>query len=336
MLRVVCIVQSIVPSTEISIIRPFNYLEKKNKISWQLIKESVFKAETIDHAEVVIFHRNCHPKCQTILNEVKLKKLPVIYEIDDNYFELPEELPIGRYLRHPIVKKTIETLLRSADIVKIGSPELQPIISKYNHNLVYQPYSVDFDLLKNMSIVNNPYLTIGYAGTINHCQDFRFMLNPIKQLTKEFPNIHWDFIGCAPEGMDKIPNYHYTPFIPDYASFLKELYRRNWQIGLSPVLDLPHNRCKTDNKLREYSACHIAGIYSNIPPYSLNVQPNRTGILVNNTEEAWYKAMKSLIENEHLRSSIADQAYQWVSRNRSVPVVANLWLNLFHEVLGKK
>lgn len=171
------------------------------------------------------------------------------------------------------------------------------------------------------------------AGTIHHHHDFKFVINPIHRIAKEFPQVDWNFIGCLPEGVKSLPKYTFTPFISSYASFLQDLYRGNWQIGLSPLIDAPHNRCKTDNKFREYSACRIAGIFSNIPPYSSNVQHGETGLLVENTEQDWFEAMKTLICNEKMRNKIAAQARKWVEEQRSLPAIAKLWTEMFNQLL---
>jgi glycosyltransferase involved in cell wall biosynthesis len=335
MLNILCIVQTPVPSTEISIIRPFSYLEQQREINWQLIKEAAFRPDLLHEVDVAVFHRNCHPNSLSILHAVKTAQIPAIYEIDDNFFELPEVLPIGRYMRNPRIVQTMEFFLRSADKVKVGSPELIPFVSQYTQNVIYQPYAVDLTLINHIRPREKDCFTIGYAGTIHHSPDLKFIIDPIRRIAEENPQIHWEFIGCRPEFMEDIPNHSFTPFIPQYTAFLQELYRRNWQIGLSPILDLPHNRCKTDNKLREYSACRIPGIFSNIPPYSANIQHGKTGLLAENTGKAWLDAMKILINDESLRSKIAVQARKWVEEERSIPVIGQLWIELFHQLTKK-
>ncbi len=329
MVNILCIVQTPVPSTEISIIRPFSYLEKEHIITWRLVKEAAFSRELLHHVDVVVFHRNCSPGCLPILDAVKGLEIPFIYELDDNYLDLPEDLPIGRYMRSPRVVHTVESLLRSATIVKIGSPELIPLFKKYNPHVIYHPYAVDLSILDGVSTRDNNTITIGYAGTIHHYQDFKHVMDPMRRIAAEFPQIYWDFIGCLPEGADSLPNYNFTPFISDYRLFLQDLYRRNWRIGLVPLIDTLHNRCKTDNKLREYGACRISGIYSDIPPYSSNVRHYETGLLAPNTEQDWYTAIKTLINNDSLRNKIAVQTRRWVEEQRSIPVVAKLWVELF-------
>lgn len=336
MLKILCIVQTTVPSTEISIIRPFSYLERQQKISWKLVKEVSFQPELLNQVDIVVFHRNCHFNCRTIIDKVKMADIPMIYEIDDNYFEMPESLPIGRYMRNPNVVQTLDYILRSADIVKVGSPELIPFLAKYNPKIIFQPYAVDLSILDGLLPRPNNQFTIGYAGTIHHYHDFKFLGEAIFRLAKEFPQVCWDFIGCLPEELKELPNKFFTPFIPDYPKFLQSLLLRNWRIGLCPILDLPHNRCKTDNKLREYGACQIAGVYSKIPPYSLVVKQQETGLLVNNTKEDWYEAIKLLITNHDLRIQIADQARKWVEKERSIPIIADGWMNLFQQLLAEK
>lgn len=335
MLNILCIIQTPVASTEISIIRPFSYLQKQQKITWKLIKEAAFKPEQLSQVDIVVFNRNCHPIGFVILEAVKKAQIPFIYEIDDNYFELPADLPFAKYVRNPRVTKMIEYYLTTATIVKIGSPELLKMVSKYTTKTIYHPYAVDLSLLEGIRPIPKNNFTIGYAGAIHHSRDFEFVIHPILRIAKEFPDIHWDFIGCQPECLTQLSNHHHTSFIPSYTAFFQELYRRNWQIGLSPILDLPHNRSKTDNKLREYGACHIAGIYSNIPPYANNVRPNETGLLADNTNEAWYQAIKTLITQEKLRQKIALQARHWVEQQRSIPAIADLWLGLFNQIKKK-
>jgi glycosyltransferase involved in cell wall biosynthesis len=322
-----------VPSTEISIIRPFSYLEDQQELTWKLVKEASFHPDLLDQVDIVVFHRNCHPNGRAILDRVKATQIPVIYELDDNYFAIPEDLPIGRYMRNPYVVQTLESFLSSANIVKIGSPELTPIVSRYNQNIICQPYAVDLTILNNITPRQNNHFTIGYAGTIYHHHDFKFVIEAMRRITEVYPQVHWDFIGCLPESAKSLPKITFTPFISSYSTFLENLYWRHWRIGLCPILDLPHNRCKTDNKLREYSACQIPGVYSDIPPYSTNVQQGETGLLAENTEHAWFDAMKALIDNEALRNKIAAQARKWVEEQRSIPIIAKLWLELFHQLL---
>jgi glycosyltransferase involved in cell wall biosynthesis len=158
----------------------------------------------------------------------------------------------------------------------------------------------------------------------------------IPRISREFPRLKWEFIGCLPAGVAPGPNLVFSRFLPNYQEFLVTLYRRNWDIGLAPLLDTVYNRCKTDNKFREYGACGIAGIYSAIPPYAASVRHEITGLLTENTEDAWYQAVKRLILDAALRKKIAVNARKWVLKHNALPVIAGLWEELFATLVKKK
>ena len=332
MRHVLCIVQSSVPSTEISLIRPFTYLQSIGKLTWKIVVEDQFSPELLKEIDIVIFQRNCRPNSRGILSIVKNAQIPVIYEIDDNFLKIPDNLPGSRYYKLPAVVNTIETFIKLANVVKAGSPEMIPELSQWNKNVVHHPYAVDLSIIDNMAPKKHNNFIIGYAGTIHHNYDFEPIIGAILQVAERFPDIHWEFIGCQPEGLEKINNIFFTKFQSSYECFLRDLYQRGWQIGLAPLKDTPSNRCKTDNKFREYSACGIPGIYSNIPPYSRTIAANTTGLLADNTISAWTEALLSLIQNSNLRLQIAEQSRKWVEQYRSLPAIAELWESLFEMI----
>ena len=336
MLQILCVVQTPLPSVEISIIRPFNYLQKEKKIRWQLVLENDFTPGLLEGVDLVVFHRNCRPNCLRILHAVKDAGLPVLYELDDHYLAMPEDLPIGRYMRLPQIVRTLETLLRSADLVKVGSQEMIPFARERNPQVVSHPYAVDTSVFRNLQKTSHRHLLVGYAGSVNHSRDLALIAGVIPRISREFPDLRWEFIGCLPEGVQPGANLKFSGFLPSYDEFLTTLYRRNWDIGLAPLLDTVYNRCKTDNKFREYGACGIAGIYSAIPPYTTSVQHEITGLLTANTEDAWYHALKKLISGDTFRKSIANNTQKWVLKNNSLPVIAGLWEELFSTLVKKK
>ncbi len=336
MLQILCVVQTPLPSVEISIIRPFNYLQKEKKIRWQLVLENDFTPGLLEGVDLVVFHRNCRPNCLRILHAVKDAGLPVLYELDDHYLAMPEDLPIGRYMRLPQIVRTLETLLRSADLVKVGSPEMIPFARERNSRVVSHPYAVDTSVFHRLQKTPHQHLIVGYAGSVNHNRDLALIAGVIPRISREFPDLKWEFIGCLPDGVEPGPNLTFSEFLSNYDAFLATLYRRNWDIGLAPLLDTVYNQCKTDNKFREYGACGIAGIYSAIPPYTASVQHEITGLLTENTEDAWYHALKRLILDDGLRKRLADNARMWILKHNSLPVIAGLWEELFSMLVKKK
>jgi len=336
MRRVLCVVEAVVPSTEISIIRPFGYLAQHNRLVWQLIGEKEFSLARLAETDLVVFHRTCEPSGVSLLQETKQAGLPVIYELDDDFLEMPADTPIGRYMRLPPIAQAVQNFLRLADIVKVGSPEMVAMAAKFNQHVVCHPYAVDLSLVEGVAPRKHEGLIVGYAATIHHTRDFAPLARSLFDLAAQFPRLEFDFIGCLPESLQGLPRLTFTKFIPDYALFLRSLCQRGWDLGLAPLADEPHNRCKTANKLREYGACRIPGIYSNIPPYVDTVQSGVTGLLVENTEEAWANGLRTMLQDAGLRSRIARDAHQWVEQHRSLAAVAEMWETLFAMAIKQK
>ena len=96
--------------------------------------------------------------------------------------------------------------------------------------------------------------------------------------------------------------------VDNYAEFVKLMYARAWDIGLAPLADTPSNQRKTNNECREYGACLIPGIYSDMSIYRASVNDRETGLLVPHIEDWWFEGMKTLIDLRDLRGRIAVNA----------------------------
>lgn len=109
---------------------------------------------------------------------------------------------------------------------------------------------------------------------------------------------------------------------------MHRLVQRAWDIGLAPLNDNLYNRCKSNNKFREYAACGIAGVYSALPTYADCVEHEQTGLLTAQTEEAWYAAIRRLIEDRALRKHIRRQARSYAREHYTIARCADEWLLL--------
>jgi hypothetical protein len=105
---------------------------------------------------------------------------------------------------------------------------------------------------------------------------------------------------------------------------LKKFAGQGFDIGLAPMLSDPFYLSKTNNKFREYAACGIAGIYTNVDIYS-EVQTGINGILVDNSIQAWINALEQLISDEPFRTAIGKNAKQFVRNKYPLDDYYNIW-----------
>ena len=69
------------------------------------------------------------------------------------------------------------------------------------------------------------------------------------------------------------------------------------------MLDTPFHACKHYNKFVEYGAAGIVGVFSDVQPYVRLRALCPQAILCENTSDAWYAAISSLIEAPEKREA---------------------------------
>jgi hypothetical protein len=112
------------------------------------------------------------------------------------------------------------------------------------------------------------------------------------------------------------------------------MYKEGYDIGLAPMKNDLFHKSKTNNKFREYSACWIAGIYSDVDIYSNCVVDGKTGLLVSNEDGSWYQALTRLLSDANLRQSIQNSARNSVEQEYALDNFASILLEDINQVLS--
>jgi hypothetical protein len=176
-------------------------------------------------------------------------------------------------------------------------------------------------------------LRIGYAGSFK-AQEFNTLLLPVMQgLHQTYgPTVSLELILESEEAVTTFkrdyPQINYVNLIAgcaNYDDYLALQLTRHWQVGLAPLLENPFNRCKTDNKYREYGAFGLAGVYSHVSPYQDVVQHGVTGLLATNTPADWLNALQQYINEPQYPQRIAQQAFTHIQRHYALSIVAPQW-----------
>lgn len=259
-----------------------------------------------------------------------------IYYIDDNFWRIRGESPLAVYYRHPLVRKSLEFAVSHAETVIVNSPELATFVSRYNTRVAVLPAFFDFSLIEGVAQSASEEIRIGFAGSPSRVDDLDLIEPLIEPVLKRFPQTFFEFAGVLPRGVVPGARVRFFPHTGDYAAYIRFQASRNWAIGLAPLVDHEANRGKTDNKYREYGACRIAGVYSNIPPYRNVVKNYETGILIENSTESWLKALSILVESPEMRKDIGEIAFSDVKMRYDLPIVSYEWARLFEYVDGRR
>lgn len=169
----------------------------------------------------------------------------------------------------------------------------------------------------------DPVIRLGFAGSIDRAGDINDLLDPvIRRLVSYFGDqISIEFLGAKPKLAETL-SLPCFPYKDDYAAYAEQMYRMHWDIGLAPMPETPFHACKYYNKLIEYSAFGILGVYSNVLPYREAVVQGRNGFLCDNTPEQWFRQIKELVENPEKLDALRRAVYENACQQFSLEEVA--------------
>jgi glycosyltransferase involved in cell wall biosynthesis len=107
-----------------------------------------------------------------------------------------------------------------------------------------------------------------------------------------------------------------------------------FDIGLAPLAATPLNEHKSDLRLLEYGAMGLPGIYSRSEAFA-TVEDGVTGLVVDNTPEAWAEAILRLWQDDELRNGIRQRAMEYVATKRLMSQQSEEYLALLRSVRNR-
>ncbi|CEJ96030.1 glycosyl transferase, group 1/2 family protein [Caballeronia glathei] len=278
----------------------------------------------------VVMSRVSSPAALPMVEWLNLHKIPYVYYIDDNFWELRGDSPVAQYYQCEPVRSALRQIIRSAKTVIVNSPLLGEYIRKKFPGVSIECLNAPFDF----SLIGSPLdpsnkgpgeVRVGFAGSITRADDFIEILPAFERLIARYPYVSLVFFGyCPPELLGRERVTFIEP-VADYAEFIALKASYALDIGIAPMTGSEANRYKTNNKYREYGALKIAGIYTNTSPYKECVVDGETGVLVEHTVQSWYDALERLVVDTDLRARIARRAFEDVEMNYAQGIVAERW-----------
>jgi glycosyltransferase involved in cell wall biosynthesis len=290
-----------------------------------VILQREFPRRIVDYLEVLTIAR-------------KMKK-PILFELDDLLFFLPENHPdrLKRYYA-PTLLPMFQALLE-ADLVTVPTSKLAEALADFNRNIEVLPNFLDDHiwLLRPPVLKSSPgdILTIGYMGTHSHLPDLNYITPVLLDLIDRYPQrIRFHFWGLQPPSdLASRPQVKWTStFFDSYKDFAS-FFQTQWaDIFMAPLVDNPFNRCKSPLKFLEYGALGAPGVFSCPGPYEEIVIPGKNGLLASTADE--FKAcLIRLIENNDLRFRLAVQAQETIKTDWLLSHQAWRWREIFQERL---
>lgn len=165
------------------------------------------------------------------------------------------------------------------------------------------------DDYKHPGFDNGDTILIGYMGGSSHYSDLHStgVLEAVQKIMHEHKNVRFQSIGMFTDTYLPKQRTHFDIGVrgDDYLNKLFPTF--NFDIALAPLEDNIFNQGKSDIKWQEYTRAGSPVIASNVGPYK-TLKDGVNAMLVDNNAEAWYKAIKTLIDRPKVQSILVQNA----------------------------
>jgi glycosyltransferase involved in cell wall biosynthesis/nucleotide-binding universal stress UspA family protein len=330
-LNVLIFAPSLIPSVTIGVMRPLVVLEKQGlvRLRLRLMRGRLLMGADLNWCDVAVFCRNSEMHDLKTLYRLKRLGKRVIYEIDDNFEQIPLTTGFGLYHRAPERLHVLRRFYELADLVRVYSPIMAEQARRYNDSVHVAQLYFDVGLVeRSRHREKGRKVRIAYpTGRIDEPKLEKMFFAALREVLTERADVAELHLWRAkiPAALAGLANVVLHRPQMSYESFIRSFDELGFDIGLAPVIDTAFYHSKTNNKYRELGGCGVAGVYSDVMPYRGTVQNGVTGLLVQNTPEAWSAAIRALIDDAGLRETIGRSAQDDIRKNYAFAKAVDDW-----------
>ncbi|APV41534.1 hypothetical protein PFAS1_20020 [Pseudomonas frederiksbergensis] len=334
----------------IRVLQPLRELENcLNKVDIRQVDTAWILAGGAEKLDALIIQRDAIPAkhADGVITKLKEAHIPYIYEIDDMLWNLP--VSHGDHSIDTAQKKAIKKLAGNAALVTTSTETLSENLKQFNSNILVIPNSHNRSLWQEpiaLAYLNRVHEENGlggkrqrilYMGTKSHATDLAIIIPAIEEIVRRNPDTEIIQIGggvalpYARELVVPVEIRTYPEFVLWFRSVCCQV-----TIALAPLEDTLFNSAKSDIKALDYGFAGVPAVYSNVGPYALSIENNRTGLLAENSIENWIHAIEKLLSDEALQMTIREEALAECMRRAEINIITRPWLAAFDLVVSSQ
>jgi len=213
------------------------------------------------------------------------------------------------------LKKRLNAILSSADIVFAGSTYLAQQAQKHTDRITTIPTSVDTGKYKPSNQKNRFNLVYIGQTRLGTYPDLAPIYPVIQRLTQKHPEIKLHIISSAPIHIDGV-----NIIFHEWSEEAEAMLLADCSIGISPMQDNDFTRGRCGLKLLQYMAAGLPVICSPVGANTEIVRNGHDGYYAS-TIDQWYSLIDKLISDDELRIKIGKQGRERVINQYSLDIV---------------
>ena len=265
--------------------------------------------------DVLVVQRQCTQQQFEFLKVVRKLGVKIIYDLDDNVWEIPVENPAYHVLTPH--GEGYKACIRLADVVTTSTATLAKAIKKHVGTMVNTvtqktiPVVVAANLLDSR-LYTQPFkdtdFVVGWAGSSSHVADLRLVEQGVLTVAKESPDVLWEFRGMVPPEEMVLPERYRHKLWTPVAEFGVRMPTWGWSIALAPLTDHEFNQAKSSIKMVEAGWCGIPCLASWCTPYvDFTHHDKELRWLLCSGRSVWAKKLRVLINDAAFREDLGQR-----------------------------
>lgn len=267
--------------------------------------------------DICVVQRCCTKPQFEFLKVLRQLHLKVIYDLDDNMWQIPEFNPAAKILGQ--YREGFAACMQWTDLVTVSTKQLAQVVRKYTKGLVNPATGkaipvvvtenrMDCRLFSAPKRIDG--LIVGWAGSSSHAGDLEVMYDGLKECIAEFPEVTFQFRGMEPaKEMRQYGNVQFRLWTP-VPEFCLRMPQWGWTVALAPLVDHEFNSSKSCIKMMEAAWCKVPCLASWVDPYDrfTSYDPELRWLLCAGRSN-WAPKIRELINDKARRDDLGVRAY---------------------------
>jgi len=311
--------------------QPATYLRLRGLMN-TIVDLNTTTPEHILQADIVVLQESGSTVSLEAMNFAMQNNKPVVIEIDDFLHKVsPHNIGgYGAWNPATLFLHRFVAQISRANAMTVSTNQLAREYFPYNSNIFVLPNFLNEGLWSlQQTKKNDGIIRIGWAGGNAHMDDLKMISKVIEKIVREYKGkVKFETMGMIKPELqgifDNLEEFHEIcpkcNYQGESVTWMGEsldnypvvLASHGWDIALAPVINESFGNCKSDVKLKEYSAIGCPIVASRVVPYE-EAKKDGCQVLLAETFDEWYNNIKELIEKPEIREEMRKHNRQWVS-----------------------
>ena len=240
-----------------------------------------------------------------------------VMDIDDDLFSIKIDNPVWFKLSDENVYNA-QCMVRDVDFITVTTEKLAETIRSKRPDKPPESVMVVPNLIPKeyeQRAQDNDPVTIGYFGGSSHIFDIdkSGMIEAVEKIMNEDKTVKFVSCGIPIEKYLPRARYTYLEGIGGEDWVTKMFPQLNFDISLAPLEPCLFADGKSNIKFLESTRMGAAFVATNTGPY-MSLLNGVNAVLVDNTPDAWYRAIKRLVDNKKARQLLVEEAKKEVRK----------------------